>query len=292
MLFQSRLINQTKENDVMKERPDEMDDSGALVYLKAYGKRHKSNVSDDLDPNDPTKVTTWWQAVAMVDWFFTGHLRQNCQNKTWFGNKLICQDQKWKVTPPCLVYSFGINNNFRFDDAMAKLGCEVHAFDPSMNEAGHQRKSGVTFHDLGLSHADSDSYEPRSDRYVHNARHTIRWKVRTLESIMKMLGHKGQILDVLKIDIEANEWDVARQLMSSDILGDVRQMNIEWHLFHGGKMGNFPPLEDYLLSYQTIRALRSLGWREISSNKCCYSNFSNGVNIQSEIAYVNHYFDA
>ena len=30
----------------------------------------------------------------------------------------------------CLVYSFGIDWDFKFDDAIAGMGCEVHAFDP------------------------------------------------------------------------------------------------------------------------------------------------------------------
>ena len=30
----------------------------------------------------------------------------------------------------CLVYSFGVGEDFTFDDAMAKRGCEVHSFDP------------------------------------------------------------------------------------------------------------------------------------------------------------------
>ncbi|KAK3788434.1 hypothetical protein RRG08_049808 [Elysia crispata] len=34
-------------------------------------------------------------------------------------------------TTSCLVYSYGINNDFSFDDDMAKYGCEVHSFDPT-----------------------------------------------------------------------------------------------------------------------------------------------------------------
>jgi len=279
----------------IQEGSDKANDSGALVYIKASGKRHGSKVSDDLDPNDPTKVTTWWQAAALISWYLTGELRHSCQKKKWFGNKLICQDRNWRVSPPCLVYSFGINYDFSFDDAMATLGCEVHAFDPSMNQSDHKRPSGVTFHKMGLSDADTDSYEPRSDGYVNNARHTVRWRMRTLGSVMNMLGHSGKILDVLKLDIEASEWAVARQVMSSDILRSVKQMNIEWHIFRGGIMGFFPPLEDYIPAYRTIRALRSLGWREVSSSACCYPNYSgllsDVANLQSEIAYVNYYFE-
>ena len=51
------------------------------------------------------------------------------------GAYYLCKEKKfWPYPNPggdrCLVYSFGINNDFKFDDAIAKTGCEVHAFDP------------------------------------------------------------------------------------------------------------------------------------------------------------------
>ena len=52
------------------------------------------------------------------------------------GAYYLCKEKKfWPFPNPggdrCLVYSFGIGGNFNFDDAIAKAGCEVHAFDPS-----------------------------------------------------------------------------------------------------------------------------------------------------------------
>ncbi|XP_076812207.1 uncharacterized protein LOC143459115 [Clavelina lepadiformis] len=58
----------------------------------------------------------------------------------------------------CLVYSFGINNDFSFDDEMAKLGCEVHSFDPSMTLADNSvTNTGVIFHKIGISNEDKNS---------------------------------------------------------------------------------------------------------------------------------------
>ena len=52
----------------------------------------------------------------------------------------ICNEPRWKLEKgKCLVYSYGINFDFSFDDAFAKFGCEVHAFDPSMNTPSHVR---------------------------------------------------------------------------------------------------------------------------------------------------------
>ena len=51
------------------------------------------------------------------------------------GAYYLCKDKKmWPYSKDsknrCLVYSFGIDWDFKFDDAIAMLGCEVHAFDP------------------------------------------------------------------------------------------------------------------------------------------------------------------
>ena len=52
------------------------------------------------------------------------------------GAYYLCKEKKHWPFPPekskdkCLVYSFGISWDFKFDDAIATLGCEVHAFDP------------------------------------------------------------------------------------------------------------------------------------------------------------------
>ncbi|XP_037799900.1 uncharacterized protein LOC119594898 [Penaeus monodon] len=48
------------------------------------------------------------------------------------GDKWVCTDEG--VGPPsrgCLVYSFGINYEWSFDDAMAERGCKVYTLDPT-----------------------------------------------------------------------------------------------------------------------------------------------------------------
>ncbi len=47
------------------------------------------------------------------------------------GQKSVCLDEGLQpAINNCLVYSFGIDNEWSFDDDMAKLGCDVYSFDP------------------------------------------------------------------------------------------------------------------------------------------------------------------
>ena len=45
------------------------------------------------------------------------------------GDKMVCLDDSLNITPgDCVVLSFGINNEWSFDDAMDKFGCLVRQF--------------------------------------------------------------------------------------------------------------------------------------------------------------------
>merc|ERR1712072_387859 len=49
----------------------------------------------------------------------------------------------------CLVYSFGIDRSWGYDDSMAARGCEVHSFDPTKeSREAHESHNvpGVHFH--------------------------------------------------------------------------------------------------------------------------------------------------
>jgi hypothetical protein len=59
----------------------------------------------------------------------------------------ICLD---RLVPPCVVYSFGIADNWIFDDFMAERGCEVRSFDPSMTAPRHWRGPRHLFEPVGI----------------------------------------------------------------------------------------------------------------------------------------------
>ncbi len=73
------------------------------------------------------------QNVCTVGKFFGGfwidHL--GCLD----GHKYVCMDQLYVdiKSGNCLIYSFGINNEWSFEEGMAKLGCTIRSFDPTID---------------------------------------------------------------------------------------------------------------------------------------------------------------
>ncbi len=53
----------------------------------------------------------------------------------------------------CLVYSFGVSDDWSFEDTMGNLGCRVRAFDPTIDSPekryGYSR-TAVARHPTGL----------------------------------------------------------------------------------------------------------------------------------------------
>ena len=85
------------------------------------------------------------------------HFKVVCTRKLRMGNIgdggwEICDDPavRPRPGPGCIVYSFGINYDFSFDDHVAQIyGCHVYSFDPSMKDETHNR---LIIHYLYISH--------------------------------------------------------------------------------------------------------------------------------------------
>ncbi|XP_048254957.1 probable methyltransferase-like protein 24 isoform X2 [Haliotis rufescens] len=170
----------------------------------------------------------------------------------------VCNDREYSPSSKCLVYSVGINNDFSFDDEIAKqFGCEVHSFDPSMNQKSYKRNEQVYFHNIGLS-----------DVNVHIPPNKTGWEMRTLGAIKQELGHAKRRVDVLKMDIEHWEWKVLPQAIASGFLGDVTTLDLElhsWIIKNGYNLE--PPAEVYVGYLRTLRQLHQLGFRIFLTHK-------------------------
>jgi hypothetical protein len=141
------------------------------------------------------------------------------------GPKFMCGVDQLAESP-CLVYNIGSNNVVSFEQAIRdRTGdhCEIHTFDPTLWRpyiAPHLS----TFHDIGFtgnySGASSLGMPPK-----------WRAKLRTIQEVLRELGHVGRRIDVFKVDCEGCEWD-AMQLVFDEIAAKrmtVGQLLIEVH---------------------------------------------------------------
>ncbi|XP_046578295.1 probable methyltransferase-like protein 24 [Haliotis rubra] len=228
---------------------------------------------------DPLKITEWWQASSLLKWDWEKPPEYKCNPIVRKGNWHICMDGNYGVKPPCLVYSFGIWNDWSFDDAMGALGCEVHSFDPSIGLKSFNRSANVHFHDIGISGTDSDTFVPTKDIYVKTKQI---WKIRRLETIMQMLGHTNRHIDVLKIDVETSEWPTAKDLAESGVLSKVKQFAVEWHLFP-----TYPSKDKYVEFYTSVQGMKEKGLRTFRAD---FHNRNYGEKnwiMQADVNYVN-----
>lgn len=133
----------------------------------------------------------------------------------------------------CLVYGVGIADNWEFEKAMAKHGCEVHAFDPTIKKppTDESKLTNLHFHRWGLA-----GLTERTG--THDVRGTLSGaKVTsqpmfTLEDMMKELGHTGRKLTVLKVDCEGCEWN-SLSVVPTELWSRIGQMSLELHFSDG-----------------------------------------------------------
>ena len=72
------------------------------------------------------------------------------------GEKLICMDGIYKAVQAgnCLVYSFGLADDWDFEVFLAELGCIVKAFDPSkaVKRPSNSYLPNLHYFNLGIGH--------------------------------------------------------------------------------------------------------------------------------------------
>lgn len=234
------------------------------------------------DTGDVTRGDyTWWQRACLLerDWEKMDYL---CRDLRLMGNWPVCFDDQYspvKPSKPCVVYSFGIAYDFRFDDAMAIYNCTVYSFDPSMDVEDHRRGSNIYFKKLGIGAADDLNFIPRLDGYTKSA---DRWKIMTLSSIMKVLGHTPQSLSVIKLDVENNEWHVLKNLLDEGIIQQLPQVLIEWHIF-----SDSPPHGLYKDMHEDYTRFKMSGFEKFWMRSEGRNHWLPKMVTQTETAYIN-----
>ena len=143
---------------------------------------------------------------------FGGNFLEFC--KFTDGGKVACMDDLLEdlSQKKCLIFSFGIETDWTFEDVMDKLGCTIHAFDPSVDYPATRGKH-ITFEKLGVS-AKVDTGQ----------------KLDTLSSILKKYNHQDSTISYLKMDIEQAELEGLPVWLASGALKNVDQIALEIHL--------------------------------------------------------------
>jgi FkbM family methyltransferase len=138
-----------------------------------------------------------------------------------------------------VCYTAGVGEDASFDLALARMGCDVVAIDPTPRAIEYMKPLLIEYPNLRLvpyavwtADTEIDFFPPADPVHVSfsatNRQHTsepIRVPARTIASIAEELGHKR--VDLLKLDIEGAEYGV---LDSLDLgrLG-VRVLCVEYH---------------------------------------------------------------
>ena len=169
-------------------------------------------------------------------------------------SKMICMDNI--VPGSCIVYSFGINYQWDFDDYMHNYGCTVYSFDPGMDYKS-KRAERHFFEKIGLG----------AKTGIHNGSSTLysgrkNYFVETVDSIMKRLGHSK--VDLLRMDTEGAEFDVLPHLPYNKI----GQLSLEIHMWShsfndwNNKIRDIPL--QHLQTYQNTDRINKKTMQEIS----------------------------
>ncbi|KAK8399367.1 hypothetical protein O3P69_003467 [Scylla paramamosain] len=141
-------------------------------------------------------------------------------DRTYFsGEKWMCMDDRFRVEPGrCVVLSFGIGEDFSFDDDLDKrFQCNVHAFDPTIRKPTHRRSPNVMFYDIGIASYDRLHTKPKMARYM---------------TILKLLQLENTTIDYLKLDVEGFENHFFRDVIrhAPNLLKNVKQIGVEVHV--------------------------------------------------------------
>lgn len=196
--------------------------------------------------------------------------RRYCFNGTsvYDGYKSMCLDKAVMPIPKnCTVLSFGVGNEFSFDDASALYGCKVYSFDFTMkNLTNSCYGPGKHFIDFGLSYNNVERMTYYTNKKDNPKSYFVSSRF-TLQTILEFLDLSETTIDYLKMDIEGSEWKVFSQILenpkSAQVLNKVNQIILEIHLeyFHRINSDYEETIQGLLEEFEVLRSLNNAGFR-------------------------------
>ncbi|XP_048740722.2 uncharacterized protein LOC125654726 [Ostrea edulis] len=127
----------------------------------------------------------------------------------------VCHDKMLQYRNPCIVYSFGVLNDFSFDDEIAATyDCSVYSFDPTTPFGTHQHSPRVWFYQLGIG----SEYKKFGAGFIA-----------PLKKIRADLHHQSSPITIVKADVEGAEWGSIPDMINTNELASVSQLYVEFH---------------------------------------------------------------
>lgn len=198
------------------------------------------------------------------------------------GGYNVCLSPPMKLKKPCVVFSFGIGDNWLFDDAVSKIyKCKVYSFDPTINLPDHNRSALIKFQNQGLG--------------KKNEINKRGWKMKTLGRHLQDEGYHNRKIDYVKFDIEYNEWAVLQAIFEEGSLESVKQLGFEIHIneyFRIHKLNFRTTKEDFIFMYKTLEILKKLNFRKFNYRLNPFGEYKSKVTGKTrshsyELFYIN-----
>jgi hypothetical protein len=118
------------------------------------------------------------------------------------GQTLTCNAHRLLDRKKCLIYSFGSDGKYTWEDGLVDLlgsmHCEIHVFDPADHErAGDAVLKNIHYHkwDLKSSYDEAFNAKQKGD-----ARRGANPDSFTFQESLDKLGHQDRTIDILRVD--------------------------------------------------------------------------------------------
>lgn len=173
----------------------------------------------------------------------------------------MCDPEKLRSNPACLVYSVGSNNEFSWESAILNIAphCEIHVFDHTVSHATN-KPATVHFHSWGLSTSTE-----------------VELNLFSLLDIVNALNHKGRTVDIFKIDCEGCEWNTFQSWFKAGIVIDELLVEV-----HAGTTQPSPdPVAKTFMQFMWDNSM-------LIYHKEPNIMYSQGENLCVEFAFIRH----